>query len=516
MNRPSSSPSIIGCPSESIRVHQSPYALLLVLTLTLRLLLLTWYTHSGVLPLAPDEAQYWTWSHALDWGYYSKPLGIAWQINFGTLLFGDTELGVRAGSLLLGTLLPIAIYRMARSSGVTALTSFWAAIIAAFSPIGTLATLLAITDVGMVIAWTLACYAPLCALRGKTPTTDYLWVGLFIAIGALFKWPSYILWLLILGAMPFYRELRRGPLWQGIALSLLALIPSIIWNAEHGWMTFRHVGATVTGRESHYNGNPVEFVIAQLLLLSPLLFTMLVAALVTLWRRRKEIAKPLVFSGLATASLLLFFTAAAALTKMQGNWCSFAYPLAFLTVAWYGCQWLPSPLGIRLLYSGVALAITITAMGLISPLLPLPKSLQLFKNNLGWHAIAPALYDVRYNPTRDFLFADSYQTASLLSFYSPGQRRAYFLNLQGHRYNQFDLWPSIADERMGDSGIFAVVSQGKEPLSGYEKLLAPYFESVISLGSYPLVTFRGTATKELYLFRCTAYNGKLPPPPSSY
>jgi len=41
--------------------------------------------------LAPDEAQYHLWSKYIDWGYYSKPPGIAWQIYLGCLFFGDTE-----------------------------------------------------------------------------------------------------------------------------------------------------------------------------------------------------------------------------------------------------------------------------------------------------------------------------------------------------------------------------------------------------------------------------------------
>ena len=38
-----------------------------------------------------DEAQYWSWSQMLDWGYYTKPPMIAWIIYSTTSILGDAE-----------------------------------------------------------------------------------------------------------------------------------------------------------------------------------------------------------------------------------------------------------------------------------------------------------------------------------------------------------------------------------------------------------------------------------------
>ncbi|MCA9266971.1 MAG: hypothetical protein KDA41_00795, partial [Planctomycetales bacterium] len=53
------------------------------------------------IPLSMDEAQYWIWSRALDFGYYSKPPMIAWLIGATTSLCGDGEACVRATSPIL-------------------------------------------------------------------------------------------------------------------------------------------------------------------------------------------------------------------------------------------------------------------------------------------------------------------------------------------------------------------------------------------------------------------------------
>ena len=47
-----------------------------------------------------DEAQYWTWAQQLDWGYFSKPPGVAALIALSTALFGDGLLGVKALAML--------------------------------------------------------------------------------------------------------------------------------------------------------------------------------------------------------------------------------------------------------------------------------------------------------------------------------------------------------------------------------------------------------------------------------
>jgi len=78
------------------------YFFLLFCILILKSAVLIWaMVHAGI-GLGPDEAQYWTWSQFLDWGYYSKPPGIAWEIWLSTQFMGNTELGVRLGPICIG------------------------------------------------------------------------------------------------------------------------------------------------------------------------------------------------------------------------------------------------------------------------------------------------------------------------------------------------------------------------------------------------------------------------------
>ena len=56
---------------------------------------------AALLPLSADEAYYWLWSKHLAAGYFDHPPMIAWLIRAGTLLFGDTPLGVRLMGVVL-------------------------------------------------------------------------------------------------------------------------------------------------------------------------------------------------------------------------------------------------------------------------------------------------------------------------------------------------------------------------------------------------------------------------------
>jgi 4-amino-4-deoxy-L-arabinose transferase-like glycosyltransferase len=256
--------------------------------------------------LGPDEAQYWTWSQALDWGYYSKPPGIAWQIWMGTHLFGNNELGVRFMSVVIGTLIPLSIYLMGIKAGLKQQVAFWAALLLALSPLGLLATFLAITDGGMFLFWTLACVIIVDALHREV-TPNYLLFGFMVLLGALFKWPIYLLWVMVLISMLFWPVLRSHTIVFGGLVSLLGLFPSVIWNSQHEWSTFRHVFSTVKGGEKKalFSGNFFEFFGLQMGLLSPLLFILLLISFYYLINHRKTTTKALKFCGYTSLGLLL-------------------------------------------------------------------------------------------------------------------------------------------------------------------------------------------------------------------
>ena len=501
--------------------------LLLLLTGSIALLI-----HSELIGLGPDEAQYWTWSQALDWGYYSKPPAIAWQIWTGTQLFGNSEFGVRALSLVFGFALSLSVYFLAIACGMRRAYAATAGVAFAFSPLGFLSSFLAVTDGGMVLCWNLASIVIASSLR-KSSLPHYFLVGTILLIGALFKWTIYLFWPLILLLWPFYPSLRSWRLLPAVFLSLTGLAPSLYWNSTHQWVTFRHVSNQITGSQPggvQSHGNPLEFLGMEIALVSPVLFALLICGAIFLIKRRREVSAPLWFCGGSTLFCLAAYFLASFFQKIQGNWCVFIYPSAFVFLTWSAYEWLPN--GRAWLRRGILLSLVL-CIGLVAipwvqkhrlfSQAPIPYSLNAFHHNLGWNRLENALLHAGYDPNLHFLFGDKYQTASILSFYGPKQNRAYFLNLQGVRLNQFSFWPGMAEEQLGKDGFFIVIEQMprlEEKVAQQKtlslRLLQPYFRQVEFVEMAPLFEAYGTAVKVALLFRCVEYNGLQPPHSNLY
>src|SRR4249920_4070660 len=92
-------------PSGAGLVRSTALAILAMVTLRL--------VAAAVTPLTFDEAYYWMWSKNLAGGYYDHPPMVAFVIRLGTMIAGDTELGVRLVSILLALPMSLAIYQAA-------------------------------------------------------------------------------------------------------------------------------------------------------------------------------------------------------------------------------------------------------------------------------------------------------------------------------------------------------------------------------------------------------------------
>lgn len=457
--------------------------------------------------LGPDEAQYWTWSQALDWGYYSKPPGIAWQIWAGTQIFGQTELGVRFIALFLAAGQSFAVYYLAIVSGLQVRTAFWCGILMAFCPIGMFGSLFAITDGGFLLFWTFASICVSTALHQHKQPNPLL-VGVCVLAGALFKWPIYSFWLFyFLYRFFYFREQKLSKSLCGVIVSLFGLLPSIWWNWSHEWATFRHVASTLQGGYGSSTGNAIEFLGAQALLFSPILFVLLIKAY---WQGIKSFQKmsaPLLFCGSVSLLSLLVVFLAAFFQKMQGNWALYAYPTGVVVLGWYCCeQRIKALLWAKF---GVGFSIVLVALMVLWPSFSVYYRINPFKHNLGWDELKNSLTEQGYNAEKDFLFSDKYQLSSILSFYSQDQKRAYFFNLEGHRKNQFSYWPGLHEKEQNRTGYFIWVENAphlqnkwEEKQQFYWAELQKYFEGVEFLGLFPLIYAEQQMVKGALFFKC--------------
>ncbi len=80
-----------------------------------------------------DEAQYWSWSRELAFGYFSKPPLLAWLIAAAEAVCGDGEACIRAPAPILYFLTSLVVYALGRAL-YDARTGLWAALLTALGP----------------------------------------------------------------------------------------------------------------------------------------------------------------------------------------------------------------------------------------------------------------------------------------------------------------------------------------------------------------------------------------------
>ncbi len=372
---------------------------------------------AAYLPLTPDEAYYWTWSRALAPGYVDHPPMVALWIKAGTLLLGETPLGVRLlGPLAvaLGTwLLADCAERLfsGRRAGLTA-GLLWNAtlIVGAGSMVMTPDAPLLLFWCGTLWAmvrlvaggsgwWWLVAGACAGAASASKYTAAFLWIGIWLWVLAV---PSVRVWL------------RRPAPWIGAGLGAAIFLPVLLWNADHGWASFLKQGGRVAEwQPARAMGFLGELIGGQIGLATPGVFVLCVVGLAAAGKARREAHCGLLLA--LTMPAVLVFLQHALGDRVQGNWPAIIYPAAIVAAAGLARQrWVPP---------AVALGFAMTAIVLLhatTGFLPLPpKSDPAARQLAGWDKVALSAETLRLREHAAYIVAEEYALIAELAWNAP-------------------------------------------------------------------------------------------------
>src|SRR6202040_1060490 len=209
--------------------------------LTVSALVLLRLVGAALTPLPFDEAYYWIWSKNLALGYYDHPPGAALVIRLGTMIAGDTELGVRLVSILLALPMSYAVYRAAAILFGGRRVAATATILLNVTLMAAVGTLIVTPDSPLLVA---SSFIVLCLAKVLETGRGAWWLAVGAAVGAallskytaLFFGPAILIWLV---SVPKLRRWLISPwLYLGGLVSLLMFTPVILWNADHHWVSF--------------------------------------------------------------------------------------------------------------------------------------------------------------------------------------------------------------------------------------------------------------------------------------
>ncbi|MDD3760071.1 MAG: glycosyltransferase family 39 protein [Acidithiobacillus sp.] len=412
----------------------------------------------GLLHLSGDEAQYWTWSRHLAWGYYTKAPIIAWIIALGTRIAGNTDLGVRFFAPLFAFALTAMAYVFARQIHGSYRAGAVAALLFALTPIFFLGGQVMTTDIPMVTCWFLALWAVWWALVRDRPWAWYA-AGLAVGLGLLSKYNMGVLPMAILVYLLLSRHWRRTLTsphpWLAALLAFAVISPNLWWNSHHHWVTMEATWGNVTGGRGGWE-HWLTFLAGQAGVVSPVLFALIFAALAMRGRRLTPQMGILVWPSLLA---LTFYLQKAWTGQVDVNWPVASYVGLFL--------WAAGPLSERVwarwTAAGLALSVLLIGLVLSANLLhrahvPLPTRWYVpFKQMRGWSEIAAAVDRAGRGLAPYFVVTDFYQVSATLNFYLAGQPFVYYQSF-GPRPalgNQYALWPGYAGRR-GQNAILVL------------------------------------------------------------
>lgn len=416
---PSSSGNVSS--ADSPRSTLSANNLLLAVVLGLTVMRLTIASYTG---LVDDEAYYRIWSLAPSLSYLDHPPMIAWVIGAGRAIAGDSTLGVR----LLAPFIMLAgaaiLWRTANLlyGAEIARRAVWFLLAMPLIAVGGIIVtpdLPSVLFAGLIV-WSLA------ELDRSRNAKWWLAIGLFAGLGLVSKYTDLFLgatilvWLL---AIPENRKWFRTPeLWIGGVIAALVASPVVIWNAEHGWVSF----IKQFGRVGHEGKATAAYIVELIggfaLLESPLISLLALVGFVGVVRRAiSERGRSDVLLAAAIVPMLLYFCIHALHDRVQGNWPGPLYP-SFAICAALGVAALPAAWRRTAFVSALALGFAITAViyaHALHPLFSSPKDPT--EQMRGWPALADAIEKKREETGAAWLATSSYATTGQLMYAIKGR-----------------------------------------------------------------------------------------------
>lgn len=434
------------------------------------------------LELYADEAQYWSWSLAPDWGYYSKPPMVAWLIALSTRIFGDAELGVRAATFLIWPLTALGIYLLARrlfeAEPWAERAAFWSAVAFACLPMTFLGGVLITTDGPLLLFWSFALYF-LAGALAYDRWRDWLAAGAAAGLGLMSKYsmvflaPAFLVYLLI---TPQHRRLlcsAKPYVAAGVALAVLS--PNLLWNARHDFVSFRHTAEISQLDRAWINPDAfLAFAGAQFAVFGPVM----ALGLLLLALRPRALRKDRRLAFLAAFSLvpLAAFLALSLLSRAFANWAAFAYVAGTVLViaSWIAHErnrWLAWALGLNLALGALLYHYHDLARAFD---LELTRRTDPYARITGYRALSHEVQRLlAAHPEARLLGDDRKSFASLLYYTRPLSREAAYLNPSRDIGDHYALTADVAQRPVGS---YILVTRGRTRAE-----LERWFASVVPL-----------------------------------
>jgi len=388
-------------------------AFLLLVTIARSIAIIT-----SPLELGVDEAQYWLWSQAFDFGYYTKPPLTSWIIGLSHARFGHEIWAVRLPAPWLHLATALVLGRVAHQFYGPA-GARWASILWILLPATSLGSFVISTDTPLLLAWSLGLWALAHALNNDRARTGMMLAGAAFGIGMLAKYAAIyaLVGMVLLAGWHFISATQKTIKPANLALFILAMViaasPNLLWNITNDFTTVRHLGDNANLANQNYDfGHVIDFVAAQFFVAGPVVFALM---LLVLLPRQNDPSRRLAIAF--SMPVLCAMMVQAYLSEANANWAITALPIL---VVWLS-GWLASAGGLRwgllanAVNGGIAAVFLMASMaGTLGPMTPKSDPLRHLRN---WQLLAADIRPIIDAHEATLIVADRRASAALLSWH---------------------------------------------------------------------------------------------------
>jgi len=398
------------------------------------------------LNLSGDEAQYWDWSRAFAFGYFSKPPLIAWIIGLTTSVCGDGEACVRVSAPLFHMGTSLILFQLAKRL-FDQTTALWTAITFCLLPGISFSSGIMTTDVPLLFFWSLSLWFLHIALERDRLAWDIA-LGVAIGLGFLAKYAMiYFLVgmvVMVLFARSAHLFVRTQKALVVLGIIAVFLLPNLLWNLQNDFSTVSHTAANANWNNSAFRlSNVADFLGDQIALFGPFLFIAFLFVLGAVIRnavQRQAIDdRYLLLISFAVPALAIVIVQSF-ISRAHGNWAAVAYPAATILVV----HFLIAGWRRYVLYATTALhAVFAAGFYILATHLPLVDDLGLdnaFKRVRGWPELVAEIGEVSKNQALyTLVFDDRMMLTEYLYYAREARTTALVWDHDNHPGNHYEF-----------------------------------------------------------------------------
>ena len=380
-------------------------------------------------PITFDEAYYWMWSKHLAGGYYDHPPMVALVIRLGTLIAGDTELGVRLVSILLALPMSWAVYEATSVLFGGRRVAATATILLNVTLMAAVGTMIVTPDAPLLVA---SSFVLLALAKVLQTGRGAWWLAVGVAAGcallskytALFFGPAILIWLIV---VPKLRHWLISPwLYLGGLVAILMFAPVIWWNADHHWVSF----IKQIGRARIEDFRPVfiaELIPTQVVFATPAVWLLGAMGLYALHQRLAGALAARVLVNTMFWTIVAYFAWHSLHARVEANWFAPVYPAFAIAaaVAAHLVQWAPREqrvVGFCLRWAapgGIVMFALLVVQANTGVLSGYRRDATVRSVGVGWRETAGEIEAVRARVGATCVLAPDYGTTAWLAFYLP-------------------------------------------------------------------------------------------------